>query len=410
MTTVATDLGDGSVAERGPERASGVLLVEAEPDQGIYWELIFRSLGFAVLRVTTLREARAALTQADHIGIVACDSVLPDGSGVEFFAQLRARPDLSLTYLLLLTSSGEEIVASLHAGANDCLQVGASYGEIRARLELAERVIGLTRALDKKSAQLDEALQVLKGELTAAAKLQSSLLPKRREHGGFSLEAFYAPAGALGGDMLGVTPVIRGRIAFGLIDVVGHGTGSALISCSLIRELIDRLSGLLARGDVSDPLASGHAVIDELNHRYCDFGLPGMYFTALAGVLDLASGEVAWCQAGHPSLLVFDQHRGWQERSDSGYPVGLIDGAEYELHRLRLGPGCMMLAISDGLLRQSAEDPAGTAALLGLLRTSACTPEAALGCLQSHAASAAGAERDDQSALLLSVLSEGAAV
>ena len=407
MTSAATDL-EARASECSEDGLRSVLLVEGEPDQGIYWELIFRSLGFAVRRASTLRQGWDVLAQAVQISIVACASVLPDGSGVDFFAQLRRRPDMSLTYLVLLTGSGEEIIASLRAGANDCLQIGASYGEIRARLELAERVIGLTRALDQKSAQLDDALQILQGELAAAATLQAALLPNRLIHKEFLLEAFYAPAGSLGGDMVGVTPVIRGCIGFGLIDVVGHGTASALISCSLIRELMDRLCSLLAQPDGAAPLPSGRTVLNELNRRYCEFGLPGLYFTALAGVLEVSSGQLAYCQAGHPSLLEFDPELGWQERTETGYPVGLIDQAEYELRRLKLEPGRMLLAISDGMLRQSPGDSAGTSGLLNLLRAKARAPDSIMACLRSHSSSAAGPERDDQSALLLARLQPGA--
>src|SRR5579863_4418688 len=135
-----------------------ILLVEGEEDQAIYWGAVLASLGFEVVRAATLDAARALLQSSPSI--VACSSWLADGSGIEFFAQLRGRPELALVYLVLLTTTvgQEEVIASLRGGANDCIDMSASYGEIRARLELAERVISLNEALHQKSAALGEAL------------------------------------------------------------------------------------------------------------------------------------------------------------------------------------------------------------------------------------------------------------
>jgi len=101
--------------------------------------------------------------------------------------------------------------------------------------------------------------------------------------------------------MIGLSSVHAERIAFGVIDVVGHGTASALISCSVIREMMDRMTGLIQDADPQVSRDCGRIVIQELNRRYCALNLPGMYFTALAGVLDLASGRISYCQAGTPT-------------------------------------------------------------------------------------------------------------
>ena len=94
-----------------PARRRRILLIESERDQGIYWDAIFRSLGFEVLRASTLGEAERQL--ASGSSIVACSSLVADGTGIGLFARLRARPELALVYLVLLTGSGEEVIASL---------------------------------------------------------------------------------------------------------------------------------------------------------------------------------------------------------------------------------------------------------------------------------------------------------
>jgi sigma-B regulation protein RsbU (phosphoserine phosphatase) len=380
-------------------RRRKILLVEQERDQLVYWQTIFSSLGFEVLPARSLHEADELAAAGPSI--VACGSTLVDGTGIDLFARLRARPAMALIYLVLLTTGGEEVIASLRAGANDCIDMSASYGEIRARLELAERVISLNEALRQKSTELSDAMAVIQRELQSAAALQAAMLPKPLDHLKYRVRSLYRPTDMLGGDMIGLTAVCEERIGFGLIDVVGHGTASALISCSLIRELMDRMTSLLQTGDAEAAMHSGRIAIVDLNRRYCALNLPGMYFTALAGVLDTRLGRIVYCQAGHPNLIDFDREYAWRELPDSGYPIGLLEGAEFTSRELQLEPGQMLLAVSDGMLRPHADDPAGSAALLRALPVMPTGPDLIMTALEEHATRVVEAERDDQSALLI---------
>lgn len=380
-------------------RTQGLLLIESEEDQAIYWSSLFASLGFPITRAHNLAEAHELLSTLPEV--VVCAAHLSDGRGSDFFASLRGREDYSRVYLILLTSSfgQEELIESLSFGANDCMDKGASFAEVRARLRLATRVIGLNEALHEKSASLSGALDLLRTELESAARLQTAMLPRRQDIPGLSMEVFYRPSDMLGGDMLGFAPLRGGRrVAFGLIDVVGHGTASALISCSLMRELMDRMV-VVAEG--SQELARcAPQVIAEMNTRYCELGIPGMYFTALAGVVDLERGRVDYCQAGHPSLYHCDGGSRWRLVDESGFPVGLFDGATYTASELKFVPGEQLVMVSDGLLRPCDSDPVGSSAVLDLLRQVGSQTSAVLEGLDALAAQAVGADRDDQSAMM----------
>ena len=394
VESIATERSDG------PSRRK-ILLIESEQDQAIYWTAVLSSLGFEVLRAASLEAAGALLDTGPSI--VACSSAVSDGRAIDFFSELRQRQELALVYLVLLTSSvgQEEVIASLRGGANDCIDMSASYGEIRARLELAERVISLNEDLHQKSAALSDALTVIRTELQSAARLQAAMLPKALDYQGLQIRTLYRPSDLLGGDMVGLIPVHENRIAFALIDVAGHGTASALISCSLIREMMDRMVVLLQGEDGAASQSCGKVVIEEMNRRYCRLNIPGMYFTALAGVLDARRGTVTYCQAGHPSLFCFDPQAGWTELEDSGYPVGLFEVAEYADRQIQLTDGQTLLAISDGFLRPQPSDPGGCLELIRALPRLPQQPEEIIARLNVLAAQARGCERDDQSAMVI---------
>jgi sigma-B regulation protein RsbU (phosphoserine phosphatase) len=378
-----------------------VVLVESEPDQAVYWSALFSRLGFQVLTAASLAAASDMLTTGPHI--VVCSTVVADGRGIDFFAALRQRKELALDYLIMLTGNfGEEdIIESLRVGANDCLDKGASYGEIRARLGLAERVMSLNEALREKSTQFSDALAVMQSELQSAARLQAAILPKALNHRGVEIRTFYRPCETLGGDMLGLAVVEGDRIAFGLIDIAGHGTASALISCSLIREMMDRMVLLLQDGSRGTAEMCGRLVIEELNRRYCELEIPGFYFTAMAGVIDTRRRTLGYCQAGHPSLMSFDSGRGWTILENSGYPVGLLADAQYSHTCIDLASSQILLAISDGFLRPNADDPGGSLELLQVLGQSSRTSQSIIARLADFAAQARADERDDQSAMLI---------
>jgi sigma-B regulation protein RsbU (phosphoserine phosphatase) len=396
-----------SDAAGGALMAHRLLLIEGEADQSIYWSSLLSSLGFSVTCANSLAQAHELLTLQP--GLIVCAAHLDDGRGSDFFATLRGREEFARVYLILLTSSfgQEELIESLSFGANDCMDKGASYGEVRARLELAGRVITLNEALHEKSNHLSHALGLLRSELESAARLQAAMLPQRLEAAGVRIDVLYRPSDMLGGDMLGIVPLPGGRrVAFGLIDVVGHGTASALISCSLMRELMDRMVAVLEAG--CDPRRCGQQVIEEMNARYCRLGIPGMYFTALAGVLDPEGGQLSYCQAGHPSLYHFDAVVGWRVLEEAGFPVGLFEDSSFASIDLPLHSGERVLMVSDGLLRPSEADPVGSDAVLSSLCQLGANADRILARLEELAAQSVGEERDDQSAMLISLQRPGA--
>jgi len=126
-----------------------------------------------------------------------------------------------------------------------------------------------------------------------------------------------------------------------------------------------------------------------------------MYFTALAGVLDARDGTVSYCQAGHPSLAYFDPAAGWIELQDSGFPVGLLDDAQYERKQLQLHAGAILLAVSDGFLRPRPGDPGGGSEVLRVLPRAPRHAEDLIEPLNQFAAQVQGCERDDQSAMVI---------
>jgi DNA-binding response OmpR family regulator len=113
-----------------------VLLVEDEPVLGDAIRLSLSKMGLECEWVTTLQEARSALSR-ERFDLWVLDRNLPDGEGT---ALLSTSGRSHALVLILSSKSGvEERVQGLKMGADDYLPKPFSYRELEARLEALSR-------------------------------------------------------------------------------------------------------------------------------------------------------------------------------------------------------------------------------------------------------------------------------
>jgi len=180
-----------------------------------------------------------------------------------------------------------------------------------------------------------------------AATLQRSLLPERLpEIDGMTLEGRYRPATtgtAVGGDWYDAIELDETRVAVVVGDVVGHGIRAAATMGQIRNafrayavlgtspaETFRRLSGLLAV-DGNDFMA-----------------------TAFYAIVDRDSGAVEYCSAGHPPALIAGEDGTRLLEAGRSVPLGAGERDGYHDARDELGPGCMLLLYTDGLVERRA--------------------------------------------------------
>ncbi|HTJ38417.1 MAG TPA: SpoIIE family protein phosphatase [Dactylosporangium sp.] len=174
--------------------------------------------------------------------------------------------------------------------------------------------------------------------------LQQALLPRGLPLlPGARLAASYLLAGAgaaAGGDWFDAVPRPDGTLALVVGDVVGHGVAAAGVMGQLRAVLQDRLDG-------GDPPAQALAAADRLARR-----VPGARAaTASVAVVDLASGAVEYCTAGHPPPLVLSAADGGRFLPATGAaPLGT--GGAFPSATARLSPGDVLLLYSDGIIER----------------------------------------------------------
>ena len=134
-----------------------------------------------------------------------------------------------------------------------------------------------------------------------------------------------------------------------------------------------------------------------------------LFVTLFAGILDLDSGDLDYCNAGHenPWLLPPGGEAVLRIADGDGPPLCAVDGFDYRSARTRLAPGSWLCLMTDGV--SEAQNPArelyGSArvqAVLARCRREASDAAAFVRALHDDVlAFAAGAEPSDDLTLLV---------
>ncbi len=117
--------------------------------------------------VTVTADGRAAwevLQSADPPRLLILDWLMPEMDGIEVCREVRRTEALKSAYIILLTSRGskEDLIQGLEGGADDYVTKPFDHGELRARVQVGARVVGLQHTLAQRVQELEEAINSVK--------------------------------------------------------------------------------------------------------------------------------------------------------------------------------------------------------------------------------------------------------
>ena len=120
--------------------------------------------GYEVALAEDGNDAWRVLQPEDRPPLAILDWMMPGKDGPALCRALRALPSSTPTWVILLTARarGKDVVEGLGAGANDYLTKPYDEAELKARLEVGVRVIGLQRELAERVRQVEQALSEVK--------------------------------------------------------------------------------------------------------------------------------------------------------------------------------------------------------------------------------------------------------
>ena len=181
----------------------------------------------------------------------------------------------------------------------------------------------------------------IESELHIASTIQMGMLPKEfptcPDRDDVQLFASLTPAKQVGGDLFDFY-IRDGKLFFCIGDVSGKGVPASLFM-TVTRSMFRTVSAHNSSPDyIVSVLNESMAEINELN----------MFVTLFVGVLDLSTGLMCYCNAGHDAPLLVGMGVG-ELPVDSNIPVGFMPGWTFTTQEAVIYQGTTIFLFTDGL-------------------------------------------------------------
>ncbi|HTA14203.1 MAG TPA: SpoIIE family protein phosphatase [Solirubrobacteraceae bacterium] len=316
----------------------GVLLVEDDEGDArlVEDELAERLPRARISRSRTLKEALSALTS--RVDCVLLDLGLPDTSGLDAVARLRAEsPGIPL---IVLTGLADEAagVEAVEAGAQDYLVKGHVDGDHLSR--------SIRYAIGRRQAEETERrLLLAEAQAREVVRLERGLAPKPLIKDSSVWVASCYRAGRsralLGGDFFDVVQTADEALHIVVGDVCGHGPDEAAIGVSLRAAW----RALVLAGEQPDVVLSTLQRLFE-GERH----LPGLFATLCTLKIERAQRSASMIRAGHPRpVLIEGTSISGLSHGNGSTGIGIGDG-QWFAEQVPLPAGWTILLYTDGII------------------------------------------------------------
>ena len=205
------------------------------------------------------------------------------------------------------------------------------------------------KLLQSAYGQLEEATTArerIESELRIARDIQMSMIPSGNlESEGLDLFASMTPAKEVGGDLYDYF-MEKDHLYFAIGDVSGKGVPASLFMAQVIR-----LFRAMAKHHYSPA-----EICTRINDELTENNENGMFITMFIGLVDINTGRLDFCNAGHnPPVLGGDADGGNFLQMVPNAPIGLWPGLEFEGECIESIKGKPLFIYTDGL--NEAENP-----------------------------------------------------
>ena len=235
----------------------------------------------------------------------------------------------------------EKNIVRLDFRSND--EISDLHQEIRT---MEERIVDYTHDLERVTAERER----IRTELDLAAQIQHHALPVLGEdfsgRSEFVLGASMDPAREVGGDFYDFFFTDENHLALVIADVSGKGVPAALFMMSAKNTINSRALG---EGTPAE-------ILTDVNLQLCKHNPTHMFVTVWLGILDLRTGRLMACNAGHEEPAVRGEDGVFRFYQDQhGFVLGGMKRSRYTNYELQLAPGDTVFVYTDGLTEASDE-------------------------------------------------------
>ena len=192
----------------------------------------------------------------------------------------------------------------------------------------------------KTTTAINERIQ---SDLDLARKIQKGMLLNKFPP---FIYAMLNPARMVGGDLYDFT--MKGdQVYFAIGDVSGKGVAASLVM-AITRVMLRFVVGMGLPLDET---------LYRLNNSFSESNEMGMFVTLFVARLDLKTGHMDYCNAGHnPVLIIPPDSEPYFLHCKANIAIGLIGDFAYEAEQIDLKQGTRLVAYTDGVTEAEKAD------------------------------------------------------
>ena len=325
-------------------KAFKILCVDDEPDMEVLIRQKFRKEirkeVYDFYFAQDGKQALGVLNEHPDIYMVLSDINMPVMDGLSLLNEIK-KMDNPFIKVVMVSAYGDmkNIRTAMNRGAFDFINKPIDFDDFTNTVEKSHQEI----ARIQKQQKTEEILAEVEEDLTAAAEIQSSLMPELKglfkNNEKLSVASFIKPAKWGGGDFYDVFEIDDTHIGFIIADVSGKGIPAAVFMF-LSRTAMRIFSSIKEKP--SDVLYAANNYLNIDNDS-------SMFVTLFYGVLDTESGLFTYSNAGHnPPYLIQDSQINALKLTGN-MALGVMPDLPYNDISITLYSGDKLFMFTDGV-------------------------------------------------------------
>ena len=257
--------------------------------------------------------------------------------GIVFYANFKGEPH----WQIALVCYDKEVYAKLRK-----MRLGVGLLLLAGLFVLGWIISRFVRNANKlQKAKVEQ--ERISSELRIATHIQNEMLPRSFSLGREDLEVYgsLTPAREVGGDLYDF--FIRDeKLFFCIGDVSGKGVPSAIVM-AVIHAMFR-----MASAHENNPAR----IMQTINETSCERNESNIFVTMFIGVLDLPTGRMRYCNAGHDKPIIISEKGKVNSeqfatalQAKANIPIGLFEDFKYVMEETTLDDHAMLFLYTDGL-------------------------------------------------------------
>ncbi|MGA8164641.1 MAG: SpoIIE family protein phosphatase [Waddliaceae bacterium] len=334
-----------------------ILVVDDEPDFELLIRQKFRkeikdetySFAFASNGV----EALSAIEADKDIDIVLTDIRMPKMDGLVLLGEMNALDRPLKAIVVSAYGDMKNIRAAMNEGAFDFVTKPIDFNDLEKTFQKTAALCEMV----KKARIAKKELGEINAELRIARKIQDSIIPNQfnlfPNNQAIDINGLIKPAKDVGGDFFDIITIDETHFGVLIADVSGKSISAALFM-AIARTLIHSISMY-----TSSPLT----IIRLANQILTENNKSFMFVTVFLCTIDIQTGMVCFCNAGHHHPLVLHENETIEEvNTFSGMPLGIVgedpnsDETKFQENCFQLQSGDALVLYTDGVLEAFNEN------------------------------------------------------